>query len=91
MEHKVSLMITHKADCEQMAKALLKHHFKYKTQLKQWKKVGAQEWMKARSQIDDQYKSKLSNLMNQGDTVYSFCSFFESFRSQLHDAVHIGL
>lgn len=91
MEHKVSLMITHKADCEQMAKALLQHHFKYQDQLKQWKKDDAQDWMKARSQVDDKYKAKLNTLMNQGDTVYSFCSFFESFRSQLRDAVQIDL
>jgi hypothetical protein len=91
LEHKVSLMITHKADCEQMAKALLQHHFKYQDQLKQWRKYHAQDWMKARSQVDEKYKAKLNTLMNQGDTVYSFCSFFESFRSQLRDAVQIGL
>ena len=49
-QERVKLMITHKADCDEMADALLRHHRDTQDQLSSWRARGAGVWLKQRAE-----------------------------------------
>lgn len=47
---RVELMVTHKADCDAMADALMRHHRETQAQLSSWRARGAGAWLKQRAE-----------------------------------------
>ena len=68
-----------------MAQSLVKHYLDHK------KELTAQEWIKARAEVDYDFMHYLGGMMSKGDHAYSFCSFFQSFRDLIQEMNQIGL
>ena len=84
LSERTEIMVKHKSDCILMADQLIEHHKDTQSKLQAWRDASAQEWMEARSLVDSSYKSKLTQMIARGDIVYSFCSFFQTFRERLN-------
>lgn len=83
MKRRVDLMVKHKADCLKMAEMLLEDDRQSEAQRADWRAVGAQRWLIARSASDFEFQKELSEVITRGDLVFSFCAFFEDFRMRL--------
>lgn len=83
MKARVDLMVQNKANCGQMAELLLENDRQTDAQRKAWRTEGAQAWLVAKSASDFEFQKELSEVITRGDLVFSFCSFFEDFRTRL--------
>ena len=88
MKSQVELMVKHKANCGDMAQALIQSQFDVRSQLESWKAKGAGEWLKQHAQINPQFDRELTRLIAKGDLVYYHCAYQEAFRNQLRASPH---
>jgi hypothetical protein len=87
MQTRVELMIRHKANCSDMARALIESHQKATTQLKVWSDRGAGEWLKRQAQLNPKFGQELTRLIAKGDLVYYHCAYQDAFRAQLTENI----
>ena len=85
MQTRVELMVRHKANCSDMARALIKSHQEATPQLKIWSDRGAGEWLKRQAQINPKFGQELTRLIAKGDLVYYHCAYQDTFRAQLSE------
>lgn len=90
LDERVNLMIQHKANCNDLAGALVQHYVKSKAQVQQWKKQDLDQRVILYLSSHPEKEQKLKLLLQKGSVVYSFCAFFSSFRDQLQSGVQIG-
>ena len=83
MKSQVEIMVEHKANCSDMAQALIQSQRKAKSRLENWKMKGAGEWLKQHAQVNPQFDRELTRLIAKGDLVYYHCAYQETFRDQL--------
>ena len=83
MQTRVELMVRHKANCSDMARALVESHREATTQLKIWSDRGAGEWLKQQAQVSPKFGQELTRLIAKGDLVYYHCAYQDAFRAQL--------
>jgi len=83
LKARVEMMVEHKADCAVMAEHLREDDRRSASSREQWRAARAQEWLIAKSAVDFEFQKELSEVITRGDLVYSFCAFFEDFRSRL--------
>ena len=83
MTDRVDLMVKHKADCDEMARQIARHQLASQDQVNAWRAAKAQEWIEAQARFQPEYKQRLTTLIAKGDIVYSYCSYYMTFRSTL--------
>ena len=87
LEMRVDLMIQNKADCQQLAHALVVHYHETKSRFTDWtqRNISSQliQYIKTRPNEE----KRIKNLFQRGSLVYSFCAYFPSF----HTALKTGL
>jgi hypothetical protein len=83
MTDRVDLMVKHKADCDEMARQIARHQLASQDQVSAWRAAKAQEWIEAQARFQPEYKQRLTTLIAKGDIVYSYCSYYMTFRATL--------
>ena len=83
MKTRVDIMVRHKANCSDMAQALIKSQREAASQLDLWRAQGAGEWLKLNAQRNPKFDHELTRLIAKGDLVYYHCAYQAVFRQQL--------
>ena len=83
LEHRVELLVKYKANCENMALALMQDQKVYAQKLKHWRKLKAGEVLAQRGIKNIEFSRKLNQVILKGDLVHSYCAYQSSFRKLL--------
>ena len=83
MKTRVDIMVRHKANCSDMAQALIKSQRESASQLDLWRAQGAGKWLKLNAQRNPTFDHELTRLIAKGDLVYYHCAYQAVFRQQL--------
>ena len=91
LNKRVDLIIEHKANCYNLAQALVNHEIRSQTQVKSWKEAHFDQRLIQHISTHPNDEKTLKQLLQKGGMVYSFCAFFPSFHEQLKRGIEIGL
>lgn len=83
LEERVDLLVKHKADCSEMAQALVAHQKKHQEQINHWHKIAAGQMLANRALQDQALDRRLKKLILKGDLVHSYCAYQSNFRDLL--------
>ena len=83
LSRRVDMLVKYKANCRNMALALVKDQTDYADKLKTWRKLGAGQVLAQRAIKDLEFARKLNQLILKGDLVHSYCAYQSDFRDLL--------
>ena len=83
LDNRVDILVKYKANCRNMAFALVKDQNDYSDKLKVWRKLGAGKILAQRAVKDIVFARRLNQLILKGDLVHSYCAYQSEFRELL--------
>ena len=83
LEQRVELLVKHKANCQNMALALVQDQKNYAQKLKHWRNLEAGKALAQRGVKNIEFSRKLNQVILKGDLAHSYCAYQSDFRELL--------